>query len=603
MKIIGKTIIQVLPKVIKASPMVFTLCILIEIIHATSFGLTTIANQYLLDSATQMAVGNQGLGIVFGALILFGLINIIKQVFNALGNFLPDVLLQQVRGRLTKDIQIKISKLNALQFEDTDILDDINKAELGKEQAIFLSFMVIMLVCFYMFYIVFMGGYLYSLKPELVWAIVLIFIPIIFSQIFRTKVFAKLEDVSASLRREQGYYEGCIVNRETFKETRLLGGFYYFKDLYLQTLCTANKLKFKSEFKTALAELVMKGFTILGYVGVYYMLFDALMKQEISIGAFAAVINSVGMIYAIIEEIVCRHMGKFAQSLGSIQNYLNFMALEEEGGEITQLPKQGDIELKNVYFKYPNSEKVVLSDINLVLRQGETLAVVGENGSGKSTLMRLLTGIYHPVKGEVTYAKINLKEVSPRKRFKHISSVFQKYQKYQLTFKENIIMSELDKNIDLNFIDAITLSAGISKEDERFIEGYDTMLSREFGGIDLSGGQWQRVAIARGLYKCHELIILDEPTAAIDPLEETRLYKKFAEITKWKTGVIVTHRIGSAKIADRIAVMKDGKLVEVGTHEALIAQEGEYMRLYRAQEQWYTAREENVIQVREQAAI
>ena len=137
----------------------------------------------------------------------------------------------------------------------------------------------------------------------------------------------------------------------------------------------------------------------------------------------------------------------------------------------------------------------------------------------------------------------------------------------------------------------ITDVAGVDMNSKNFNEGYDTMLSREFGGVDISGGQWQRISIARGLYRPHELIILDEPTSAIDPLEETRLYKKFAEITAQKTGVIVTHRVGCAKIADRIAVMKEGRLVEVGTHQMLLEHDGEYARLYKAQEQWYTEEE------------
>jgi ATP-binding cassette subfamily B protein len=136
-------------------------------------------------------------------------------------------------------------------------------------------------------------------------------------------------------------------------------------------------------------------------------------------------------------------------------------------------------------------------------------------------------------------------------------------------------------------LDGICAQAGVEQDGEAFPQGYDTMLSREFDGVDLSGGQWQRVAIARGFYRDHRIIVLDEPTAAIDPIEETRIYRRFAEISRGKTAIIVTHRLGSVKLADRIAVMKGGSICETGRHEELLAAGGEYARLYASQEQWY----------------
>jgi len=154
-----------------------------------------------------------------------------------------------------------------------------------------------------------------------------------------------------------------------------------------------------------------------------------------------------------------------------------------------------------------------------------------------------------------------------------------------MTLGENIIISEVDKNFSGKELDYVCEEAGVLKAS--FVDGYDTMLSREFDGIDLSGGQWQRVAIARSFYRSHNLIILDEPTAAIDPIEETRIYNQFAKFVEDKTAIIVTHRLGSVKLADRILVMSKGSLIEFGTHDELIALGGEYFRLYKSQEQWY----------------
>ncbi len=156
-----------------------------------------------------------------------------------------------------------------------------------------------------------------------------------------------------------------------------------------------------------------------------------------------------------------------------------------------------------------------------------------------------------------------------------------------MTLRENLAISESEKPSGDALLGDICHMAGCDPNDTSFTTGYDTMLSREFDGVDLSGGQWQRIAIARGFYRSHNLIILDEPTAAIDPYEETRIYNRFAELSRGKSAVIVTHRIGSVRLADRILVMQDGRAVQLGTHEELMREEGEYRRLWEAQEQWY----------------
>lgn len=156
-----------------------------------------------------------------------------------------------------------------------------------------------------------------------------------------------------------------------------------------------------------------------------------------------------------------------------------------------------------------------------------------------------------------------------------------------MTLRENITISSPDREWDERTLDEVCKVAGVEQDRVTFPDGYETMLSREFGGVDLSGGQWQRVAIARGFFKKHSMIVLDEPTAAIDPYEETRVYRQFAEISKEKSAIVVTHRLGYVKIADRIAVMKEGRVCQVGTHEELVHIEGEYQRLWESQERWY----------------
>ena len=573
--------------VYKSAPVLFILTQILSILHGLSWGINTLFTQKFFDSAAQMVDKKAEISKVVISLIALGLINIINQVLNGVGNFVPQVFADKARGKLSFKINEKMGRISPICFEDTKMLDDINKAERGKDNSVWFILTFMIIFSFYIPYFAFMAFYLFSLKPILAISIVIIFIPTAFTQIIRTKVFAKLEDKSAPVRREYDYYEKCIVGREYFKETRLLGAFSYFRKLYEGSLVLLNKLSFRANLRTNLYELAMRIVTLAGYFGILYLLFDALMKSEITVGAFAAVFASIGMLYSIMEEVVCRHLGTIAQNLGTIQNFLNFLDIKTREGKDMRLSENADIHIKNVSFAYPNTETNAVDNVSFTIKNRETIAIVGENGSGKSTLIRLITGLYLPDRGDIVIGDINTKDVAMETLFYKNSAVFQKYQRYQLTLKDNIQISETDRNTDDMRLDKTTEMAGFNKNDESFTDGYDTMLSREFDGVDLSGGQWQRVAIARGFYRVHDMIILDEPTAAIDPFEETKIYNRFANISKGKTAIIVTHRLGSVKLADRILVMEKGRLVEIGTHDELIKGNGEYARLYKAQEQWY----------------
>lgn len=334
----------------------------------------------------------------------------------------------------------------------------------------------------------------------------------------------------------------------------------------------------------------MKLLTLAGYFGVLYLLFTSLMGGDISIGAFAAVFASIGTMFNVMEEIVSQHFGNMTKNIGTVRNFIRFLDLpEREGKDLPVNPGNG-IALDHVSFRYPGVESNALSEVSLEVKKGETIAIVGANGAGKSTLMQLMMRLYLPTAGSVRIDGIDTTEASPQSVYRRISAVFQNYQRYKMTLANNIDISdpadEDQATVNRNIAIA-SEKAGSHLDQNRFPQGYETMLSREFGGVDLSGGQWQRIAIARGFYRDHELLILDEPTAAIDPIEETRVYEKFREISSGKTAIIVTHRLGSTKIADRIIVMAHGQIVETGTHEELMRQGGHYAEMYATQAKWY----------------
>lgn len=567
-------------------PGFFVLLNVLAVAHGLSWGLNTLVFQRFFDAVNQAVTGAGTPSAIYWQLAAVAGITFGGQILNGAHNFLTNIFGHKMMGFLSKEIYRKASRLDPIAFEDPAVLDDINKAHQGMGSCLHMLAVILFIFTTYLPYFLFMGWYLYSVKPSLALSIVIIFIPVALAQLIRTGVYTKLEDESAPLRREYEYYERCICHREYFKETRLLGAFTYFRRLYQDTLQIMQEKKWKAELRTGLLELATRVLTLVGYMGVLYMLFAALLQGEISVGAFAAIFASVDMMFAMAEEVVGMHIGTVTQNLGTVRNFLRFLEIPERTGKEVAVDP-GKIILEGVSFRYPNSEKDAVSDINLEIYPGETLAIVGSNGAGKSTLVKLLTGLYLPTEGIVRFGGVPTNEVSPDSLFRRTSAVFQKYQRYQMTLGDNIAISEPEKEKSNELLHEAAQKGDLEPDSEAFPKGFETMLSREFDGVDLSGGQWQRVAIARGFYRNHDLIVLDEPTAAIDPLEETLIYRKFAEMATDKTAVIVTHRLGSARIADRIAVMDQGRIAAIGTHEELLRSGGVYAEMYHAQAKWY----------------
>ncbi|WP_202709523.1 ABC transporter ATP-binding protein [Sporosalibacterium faouarense] len=582
---------KIFPQILSVSPGLFIFNSFVFVLDGASFAATILSMQILFDRVTDLAQ-NKGTikEAVLALMLLFG-IKVFQQIVSGVSNFIGETYDSRSKGKLSHIINLKMSKLDPVSFENAETLDDINKSYNGVKFAINFINTIVDTMTLYLPHFLFMGIYLFNLKPILAVSLVFVFLPVLITQIVRVKIFSRLEDFSAPLRRKGKYYEECMTGRKYVKETRILGANPYFMNLLRQTIEQMNNLKWKADIKANLVELGTKLISLFGYLCILWMLFDALMKQEITLGAFAAVFASISSMFDMMEEIVCERLGYYAKNFGKIQNYLRFLELPErdENKKYEEDISYGDITLENVSFSYPNGENNALDGINLTIKDGETIAIVGENGSGKSTLIRLLTGLYLPDSGNVLHNNVDTRAMTTEKLFKDISGIFQNYQKYQLSLKDNITISETgNKFKGKERIKHVTSQAGINLKDNIFNKGFKTMLSREFDGVDLSGGQWQRVAIARGLFRVHKFIILDEPTAAIDPVEETKVYKRFSDIVKNKTAVIVTHRLGSVKFANRIVVMKNGKIAGIGNHNELLASCSIYKDMWESQSQYYT---------------
>lgn len=276
-----------------------------------------------------------------------------------------------------------------------------------------------------------------------------------------------------------------------------------------------------------------------------------------------------------------------ADYAGDYYDFIDSMETDASDGSRTQMdtPEQMDMEVKDLCFAYSADMPDVLRDISFTIKSGERVVIVGENGSGKTTLSKLIIGAFAPKSGQVLWNGIDCAALSREKRYGTFSVIPQDFVRYQLSLRENIgLGSPDDMADDLRLLDS-SRRAGASDIVERV--GLDTQLGREFDGAELSGGEWQKIAIARGLNKDAPCIILDEPTSALDPLVENQILNKIVGMTIGKTSVIISHRVGICRHADKIIVLRAGEVAEVGTHAELLQAGGEYARLWSEQAKWY----------------
>lgn len=566
-----------------ARPVMMSLFVLFTAIHGISWVLQVILMQQFFDSLEYIASRNASLLPAIVSLLLMGAGYAFSQFMNGAVNCYGQICNLSVSKILHNMIFDRIGKLSILDFEDPGRLDIIDKAENGCNTFFWVSTAILDIIFFYGLYFSLIGGYMYAMKPILGISILVIFIPCIVSKWVNGMAFRKLEDVSAPIRRKVDYYERCMTGSEFCKESRILGVNKFFNDLYIRSMSGFNKAVMHTQVRKSIVDFALNVVTVVCYGAIIFMLFQAVMRKEITVGVFAAILANLERLYSFMDEVVDERFGWASENVVSIENFLDFVSEKQEDDRTEEMPQNCDIILKNVSFSYPASSEKALKNVSLTLNNGETVAIVGENGSGKSTLCRILMGLYTPKEGKVCYGKV----FASKMKLTEISAVFQKYCRYKMTIRENIHISNSEKISDDVTDHTICQEAGIDFEHSFSQYNMETILGGDFEGAELSGGQWQRIAIARGLFRDNRVIVFDEPTAAIDPLEESRVYQDFVNICKGKTAVIVTHRLASAKIADRILVLKNGRIVQDGTHEQLVNEEGEYRTMYEAQRRWY----------------
>ena len=313
------------------------------------------------------------------------------------------------------------------------------------------------------------------------------------------------------------------------------------------------------------------------------------LHPEGGIGIFMMVLTLSGRLQSLISSLLISMM-EFGQNLSYMKDFFELQTLSKEE---LQCPADEldavSLVFNQVSFTYPSSAQAAIQNLSVHIKDGETVAIVGENGSGKSTFINLIMGFYVPQQGTITVNGEILEGEEINKIRKSTAAVFQDFCHYEGTIRENIEASEIDYIMDEKSFSQLLRQANIEDLVNKQPKGLDEEIGKFSESMNnLSGGQWQRIALARALYRKNtKLMILDEPTAALDPLAEAELYRNFARMTEGKTTLLISHRLGITHMVDRILVFHKGRLVEDGNHESLMEREGYYAKMYRAQAQWY----------------
>ncbi len=410
---------------------------------------------------------------------------------------------------------------------------------------------------------------------------------------FRRKNFNYMFLRSKS-RRQLNYYSDVMVNKDLVKEVRMLGladtfiGKYnavfadYFKGL--------RRLMVQECVFTILATLLSTAVNCVLFVKIALGVFNG----EYEVGNYALYTGALTSIATGISTLITTTASIYEGTL-FINNMISFMGEEKKIVPSIDPPRQivrgkHTVEFRNVSFRYPGTKKNVLENISFTIEPSDSIVLVGLNGAGKTTLIKLLMRLYDPTGGVILLDGHDIKEYDVQQLYGIFGIVFQDYGKYAVTVKENIAFGEVMKDLDQAEVEA---AAGHSNADafiEALPEKYETPLMRYFEdeGTELSIGQWQKIAIARAFYSDSDILILDEPTASLDPMAEQEIFNQFEALRSDKSSIFVSHRLSSATTASKIVVLKDGTVEEIGNHRELMEKHGEYYKLFSTQAKRYT---------------
>ncbi|WP_346876685.1 MULTISPECIES: ABC transporter ATP-binding protein [unclassified Clostridium] len=502
----------------------------------------------------------------------------------------------QIKNRLRGEFRVKIvEKIATLRYKYIESQDSwdlisrvIKEPEVQCTKAYISSLDMIAMILK-------ITGILVVLFIQVWWSavlIVLISVPLFFIALKSGKETYEANREVEKNKRKVKYLEEVLNGREAVEERTLFGYSDKINNQWHKEFETARKHELKVSLKWYVN--MKTGGVIIAILSVLIVLIliGPVTSGILSIGMFMSIVNSV---FELIQYLAWS-LPEYGDNLAKNKEYLvdltNFLKLEGDEGYLLrpakEVSKLKSLEFRNVSFKYPGTEKYILKDMSFVIEEGRHYAFVGANGAGKTTITKLITGLYEDFEGEILINGKSIKTYRQDQLKAMCSVVYQDFARYCISFRDNILLGDINSFDNLDNMNKSIETVEL----QDVVGGLPLGISSNLGkikndGVDLSGGQWQRIAMARGIVSPASIRILDEPTAALDPISESNVYEKFEEISRGQTTIFISHRLGSTKIADEIFVIGDGAIVESGSYEELMKRNGVYTKMYESQRSWY----------------
>ncbi|URZ18166.1 ABC transporter ATP-binding protein [Clostridium felsineum] len=542
----------------------------------------------------------------FSIIIIWIAVLMIFLFLSALYEIFPDILKFTMHSKYSVGMQKKMGEwVETLPIRLFDNPDMVTKINMTMPTIKRLGFFMQNGISFLSLIIGIIGIIILALNNSLLLFIVGIILTCIALPIgfYNAKCTYRLWRDDGNDQRISDYYYGLVFDYALAREYRTLNLNKIIKKKWNSIVVPMNlknmKLQNNNEFRwnmLALINMIFKFSSIfvafimvknksltIGEIVLFISVFDQLSNGSIKVG------REFMDAYGYLEDLGFQ---KDLISLDFSKEYLPKNNIEKVAKDYKN-QESIEFEMKNVSYSYDNSDKEVLKNVSLKIHKGETIALVGNNGAGKSTLIKILLGFYKPTSGEILFEGKNYDEIDLKKLVNKIGVTFQDYAKFEFTLRENIAFGDLSKIKHDNVILEACKKGGINKILSRMNGNLDAHIGKwyESKGTNFSGGEWQRIAASRAYISDRDILIMDEPASALDPIAEMKQFNNIKSVSRGKTAILISHRIGFARLADKIAVLQDGKLVEFGDHDELISLKGSYYKMFIDQAKWYSKEE------------